>query len=295
MKIVHSFWSKPFANQLGEEKHYGGWRQLKYHYISWVLSCLTFKDQYDHVELVTDEAGKKLLIDQLQLPYTSVKVTLDRLNNYPESLWAIGKLHAYSLQNEPFVHVDGDVFIWQRFEPYLEKAELIGQHVDRIEGHYEFGVQQLQEFGIDLPPECDADFKKQKAFNATNAGILGGNNTDFFKEYAERSFWFIDKHLNKMTPSLIGTNYALLYEQYLFSVLARSRGILVRHYLEAKDGSIMELANFMRKYGDKRFVHLLGDSKGRFETCREMELQLLTEYPEYYEKVYAFLKDSAYV
>lgn len=290
MKIVHSLWSKPaLKRKKGTEKTSGGWRHEKYYYMSWALSCLCFKEQYGNIELVTDIRGKKLLIDTLKLPYTSVRVELDVLNHYPSELWAVGKLFAYFLQNEPFIHVDGDVYIWEKFKPDLESAPLIGQHLERVEGHYNFGMKQLHKLGVSLPPEFEEDFQIQKKFNATNAGILGGNKVDFFKEYVERAFWFIDKNLHKIDSSIIGANYALIYEQYLFSVLARAKKIEVHHYIGGNGEDIGQVTNFMRKYGENKFVHLLGDSKSVFDNCRELEMQLRCEYPEYHETIMEFL------
>jgi len=286
MKIVHSFWSKPTINQnVITGKVHGGWRHNKYHYMSWALSCLSFKKQYEKIELLTDSIGKKILIDQLKLPYTSFRLDLERLDKYPKQLWAIGKLIAYSVQNEPFLHVDGDVYVWEKFENEIETAQLVGQHLDIEEGHYYFALKLMKNLGISLPYEMIKDFSIQQKFGATNAGILGGTNLDFFKEYAKRSFWFIDKNLNKVNPNLIGSSYALIYEQYLFSVLARKKGISVKHYLKDKEEDILGLSNFIRRYGPRKYVHLLSKTKFTFESCRELELNLLLDFPEYHERI----------
>jgi len=75
----------------------GGWSDKKYNYMSWAFSCLQFKKYYSEVELITDKLGKELLIDKLELPYTSVKVELDQLNSYHSDLWALGKIVKYNL------------------------------------------------------------------------------------------------------------------------------------------------------------------------------------------------------
>ncbi|MEO1487503.1 MAG: DUF6734 family protein [Bacteroidota bacterium] len=183
MKIVHSFWSKPALEQNSSvEKANGGFRSNKHHYMSWALSCLQFKKYYEEVELVTDLAGKKLLIDTLNLPYSSVRTDFENLSHYPKQLWAIGKLYTYSLQDKPFLHVDGDVYIWEKLDNTLDNAELIGQHMDNNEGPYHYSMEQLKKHDISIPKVMEDDFSIQKKFYATNAGILGGNNVDFFKK-----------------------------------------------------------------------------------------------------------------
>lgn len=286
MKIVHSFWSKPaLASNHRVGRSHGGWRHNKYQLMSWALSCLSFKKQYDKVELVTDAAGQKLLIDQLNLPYTHVRLDLEQLKNYPKELWAIGKLYAYALQEDPFLHVDGDVYIWERFNKTLEEAQLIGQHVDMDEGHYNFGIQQLVQYNITIPYEMKRDFAVHKKFMATNAGILGGTHLDFFKEYVDRAFWFIDQNLAKVDSDMIGSSYALIYEQYLFSVMARQQGLIVEHYIDDESEELVGLSNFEKRYGSKKYVHLLAKTKFTFESCRELELNLLLDFPEYHERI----------
>src|SRR5215213_9355428 len=105
MKIVQSFWTKPFL-QAGEflidSRMNGGWLDRKYNYFSWALSCLQLRKYYSEVELVTDNLGKFILIDCMQLPYTKVVVRLNEIDHYDSSLWALGKIFAYSLQTTPF-------------------------------------------------------------------------------------------------------------------------------------------------------------------------------------------------
>jgi hypothetical protein len=82
MKIVQTLWTKPiFNNDSSDIRHRfnGGWLSWKYYYFAWALSCLRFREYYKEVELVTDNLGKKILVDGIGLPYTSVKVELDCL------------------------------------------------------------------------------------------------------------------------------------------------------------------------------------------------------------------------
>ena len=60
-----------------------------------------------------------MLIDKLGLPYTNVFCDLDKLNGYHTQLWALPKLHTYTQQETSFLHVDSDVFIWEKFDDKL--------------------------------------------------------------------------------------------------------------------------------------------------------------------------------
>ncbi|WP_299529598.1 DUF6734 family protein [Ulvibacterium sp.] len=288
MKIIHSYWSKPAQatfNKKPTEKLNGGWRHPKYQYMSWALSCLSFKKYYDEIELVTDIAGEELLINQLKLPYTSVKVELDKLNNYSKKLWAIGKLFAFGLQDKPFIHVDNDVFIWEQFSKRIENAPLLAQHMDIDEGHYTFAMQHLKDNGIKIPLILRQDFKKHKRYNVSNAGIIGGNDIEFFKKFSNQAFEFIDSNIEYVNGNIIGATYAIVYEQYLFSAMARSENIRIEHFIEDLRTENMGLSNFIQKYEKRKYVHLIAGAKSYFESCRELEQQLILDYPEYHTRI----------
>src|SRR5689334_19052327 len=113
MKIVQSFWSKPLYENKGIKPN-GGWLDKRYYYMSRALSCLQLRKFYDEVELVTDRRGRKILLDVLGLPYTSVKEELDVLDRYPSHLLCAGKIFTCGLQQEHFIHVDEDVYIYKK-------------------------------------------------------------------------------------------------------------------------------------------------------------------------------------
>ena len=54
----------------------------------------------------------------------------------------------------------------------------------------------------------------------------------------------------------------------------------------------MDLVNFMNKYGDKKYIHIFSKTKYCLEYCRELEHQLLLEYPEYHQRILHVLKNG---
>ena len=106
MKIVQTFWHG--NNSLLDNSF--GWMNPQYHLMSWALSCLSLKDNYQNIVLYTDSHGYEIFAEQLKLPYTDIIIQYDNLT-CPEPHWAYPKLLTYSLQKEPFIHVDGTVFI----------------------------------------------------------------------------------------------------------------------------------------------------------------------------------------
>src|SRR5687767_1744547 len=123
MRAIWSFWSKPFARH-----HHRVWASPRHHLFSWVLSVRTAVRHYGPAVLYTDTAGAKLLVDRIGLEFDEVHTDLDALDAVDEGWWALGKLYAYRAQREPFVHIDSDVFLWQRLPPQLEQAPLLAQN-----------------------------------------------------------------------------------------------------------------------------------------------------------------------
>lgn len=288
MKIVHSFWSKPALSKTGNlEKFNGGWRHPKYHLMSWALSCLSFKKHYGEIELVTDATGKQLLIDQLELPYSSVKVELDVLNDYPEYLWAIGKIYSHTLHKEPFLHVDGDAYIWEKFEDLEESANLIGHHLDEgsTAQNYHKAMNHLEDLKVVLPDYLLNDFKNKTVLSVSSAGMIGGSDLEFYRYYAKEAFGLIDSNLSIGSKNLMDDLYALVYEQYLFSVLAGIKNLEITHVFSKTNMASLDMINFMNKNGKDKYVHLFSKAKKCLEYCHMLEHVLLLEYPDYHTRI----------
>lgn len=109
MRIVQTFWT---AGQDPLKCDFG-WRHAEYNLMSWALSCICLRMHYDEVALYTDEEGKHVLIDLLNLPYTEVHVVYDRTLGLSQH-WAQAKMRTYAEQTVPFIHVDGDVYLSRR-------------------------------------------------------------------------------------------------------------------------------------------------------------------------------------
>src|SRR5882672_5621390 len=133
MKIIQTFWTAPIRKNKTDDpfgRNAGGWNSEKYLSMSWALSCLKFRQFYPQVELFTDNEGEDWLINKLRLPFTHVDKSLNTFNDYPSDLWALAKLKTYALQNTPFLHADGDVYIWKAFNPDFIRNELFTQNIE---------------------------------------------------------------------------------------------------------------------------------------------------------------------
>lgn len=107
MKAVYSFYSAPYAGD--PARNPGNWSSPGIEFLIWAWSVLETRKWASKVELVTDYAGATLF-DELGIEFDSVTTALDQIEPEGGKLWAIGKIKAYELQQEPFVHLDGDAW-----------------------------------------------------------------------------------------------------------------------------------------------------------------------------------------
>lgn len=292
-KIVQSFWSKPCLQNRHDGNH-GGWVDKKYHYFSWAFSALQLSTFYDDLELVTDRWGKTLLIDHLALPYTTVKVELDRLAPYPAAFWALGKIYAYSIQEHPFIHIDSDAYIWQRFEPRLETAPLMTQSKE-FDFPQLYEVAQKIEQAFPYLPACYKHERKHApTIQAYNAGIIGGHDLAFFKEYTTEVFRFVDhnrNHIHHIPEQDFGV-VNVLYEQFLLHCLAKEKGTPVTCLIsEAHLPRLQPVQmNYRREMKQHRYLHAQFSHKQTQRMCQLLERWLKLSYPDTYYRILHLLK-----
>jgi hypothetical protein len=280
MKIIQTFWSGNNPSFLNKSF---GWYNPLYHIQSWVLSCQLLKRLYKDVELYTDQAGYDLLINQLQLPYSKVHVVLDELNHYPESVWALSKIHTYSLQKEPFIHIDGDVFIWKPFDKHFTDSELLVQNQEEANHYYESMWQYLQKNLTFIPTEITKYREKSKNLDMYNFGVFGGQNLEFIQHYAKQAFKFVNRNQH-ILEDLNSVNFNIFFEQYLFYCLVADKKVTRYFDTVYKAEKYRDLASFEKVPHEKTFLHLLGNYKINLEVCRKMSRQLSINFPNAYEK-----------
>jgi len=281
MKIIQSFWA---GNQKDIKNGYG-WFQPKYNWTSWILSCNQLVKYYDQVELYTDDFGYDMLINKLQLPYTKVHVVLNELDAYPKDLWAIAKIKVYSLQDEPFIHVDGDVFIWEKFPDDLVSASLITQNLEPTTFYYRHMWDNIYPKLKYLPQEM-IPFHNEETELCANMGIVGGNDLAFFREYAQVAFDFVDKNVS-IAHEINLFNFNIFFEQVLFYDFATLKSKKISFLFDEiwDDNSYSGFGEFYEIPHNRNYLHLLGDFKKSPQICKLMEMYTMKHYPEYYSRL----------
>jgi hypothetical protein len=273
MKAVFSFWSKPYFRSI--HKGHAGFPSEHYFKVALELAVLTARDHFDTIELVTDTEGYAI-IEKLGIQFDSVSLALNDIADIPANLWCFGKLKAYSIQKEPFVHLDYDLFLLKPLRAgFLEKA-IICQSVEPfLVKHYgDYYLPNLEQvFTFPKLPNAykllkDTPLESQKAYNT---GLVGGTNWKALTAYAKMAMKvcrdnlaFIRERYSEFQLSEMN----VVFEQYTLMAFAKLHNIEVTPLLESVVYDNEEVA-------EVGLVHLIASSKSDILTCENMEKTLI--------------------
>jgi hypothetical protein len=290
MRAVWSFWSEPFA------KHYRhNWGTSENHLLAWVISVETARRHYPDTLLVTDSAGKALLIDRLGLHFSEVSTELDRLDGRDAGFWMMGKLVAYSLQTQPFVHIDSDAFLWRRLPESLERAPVLAQHPERYETDHDiYRSEELErafgDTGGILPDEWKWARSRGPVVRAENCGILGGYRVDFLRYYAQSALDLIERKENVIGWSKVADKWRhnFLIEQFLLSAMldfhrfhpeSPFRGVRARYLFDSWEDALDPNCA-----ADRGFTHLMAGAKRAPSVMNRISERVRRDWPDYWAR-----------
>lgn len=266
-KAVFSFWSKPYLKD-GDARYFGGFNNKKDFLYSWVLSVNCAKKIFPYVELVTDELGLEIL-KPLNLPFTSIRVELNAIDDINPQLWAAGKIYAYLIQDKPFVHIDYDFYLWDNLDN-AGYSDIICQEVenDFVRGLYNNILERYINKSELIDSEiCKYLFNFGKNVYALNCGIFGGNNINMINYYSKKSLNLFREMSNH---SITDINYlldfadSLLPEQHYLGMIVKNYGLKI--YCVR---------------GSKKMTHLISTSKKNNFSIEKLINRVNSDYPEY--------------
>ena len=287
MRAVWSFWSRPF------HQYYGSiWCKPLHHMLAWRLSLLTASRHYPETVLITDGAGKKLLVDQLGLPFAEVSTELDRLRDVDAGWWAMGKLVAYSLQDRPFVHLDSDVFLWKALPPHLLESPVFTQYPEGFTEHGpHYRPQDIEwafaQHSVKLPREWEWARSKRGLYPAENCGVLGGAHFEFLRYYAQTALDLAlrPEHAAAWARLDDKQRYNIVLEQFFLSACAGFhrfhptspyRSVQIHHLFASWEDACDP--NYAARIG---FTHLVAGAKSHPTVGRRLEERTRSEDPAY--------------
>jgi hypothetical protein len=246
------------------------------------LAVLTAKKHFPKVTFVTHDFGLRVFRDILKLP-VDFTTELNQMDGVSDFWWAYGKVIAYSSQNEPFVHIDNDAYLFSGLPKRMLEAELVFQSKEFMDkpGYGWYNILK--------PCWREAVVKPKQIVNITdyayNCGIAGGNNFEFFKEHQKCSAEYIfspenqDLLFKKYKDILIHQN--LFHEQYFIASLVKAKKL--RNKVEVLSDNIEDI----NKCGVS-YCHLWGLSKRHEKNIFKLYNRLNKDFPEFYNKVKTF-------
>ncbi len=290
MRAVWSFWSKPF-----QARKNPGWYSELHHLLAWGLSLRTARRHYPETMLITDEPGKRLLIEQLGLPFGHVSTELDRLANVDPGWWALGKLLTYCLQDKPFVHIDTDVFLWKPLPRAVAESAVFAQCPEFYPNGSKPSLSEIErafaEHGGILPVEWQWTRSRGNGFfTEQNCGILGGWHVEFLRYYSRTALDLVLRSENASAwshlPDKARHNFTV--EQFLLSACIdfhRShptspyRGVDAKHLFSSVDDACD--SNRALRLG---YTHLWGGTKSLPAVGRRLEERVRRDDPTYFRR-----------
>lgn len=242
----------------------------------WKLSLALIKKNYPNSEinLVCDKNGKDILQN---LPFDNFHVLLNDIN-YP-SIWSLGKIYTYNFAcsaDKPFLHIDADVFLWDRLPTELIESPVFCQSEDRIVGSNFYDFEKLNYY-TNLP--VPIEWVSNKGVMAYNLGIFGGTDITFIQEYCSYVLDMVNNPLYQFlwtsTPVIpLSENFNLsstkscLLEQGNFGIFC---------HLKNKTPSILftnENDSANKSY--KKYTHLVG-RKGEEEIIKRINARVSSD------------------
>lgn len=298
MIAVWSFWSKPFF-----VSRKGIWVHEKHHLLSWVLSVETARKHFQKTVLYTDDLGARMLIDGLDLEFDEVSTALNALAGHDPRWWALGKIFTYKLQQEPFIHIDSDVYLWKPL-PLTSQTLLFAQNPEPFVIGASYYKPEQFEAAVKrqpsgwLPQEWRWYRSCRHGQRAESCGVFGGNQTDFIHHYATLGVRLIEHPGNQNAWKTLSNQAErnILVEQYLLSACIEYHQnnpdsphyAINIHYLFAT----MDDAFNPEKAKQSGYTHLIADTKKNKTIARNLERRVEKDYPAAYARCLKHIRSS---
>jgi hypothetical protein len=276
MVAVQTFWLKK------NDKNWHNWGEKKNLMVSCSLSFFLLKRIFKKVNLVCNELGKKFLTEELGLRFDNIHIIQleeEKLNDF---VWSINKIYSYSIQNEPFIHVDTDFFMFDKPSKEFFDSEIFAQNLEIDHPIYTILRKSSLDLGLKLP---EFILETQYPAVALNVGIIGGRNLSFFKEYFLLAKSIISD--NRILLERHAESFKFFYlflEQHILYEAMKKRKLNIRTLTMPSFRSAYDhITSFRSGVNKSPFVHLIGNYKQKPELVASMHQELQNLWPDQYE------------
>lgn len=262
-KYIWTLWTIPWGP-------FPVWKLMCY-----ALSIELVKRITGDILIYTDKRGANLLKKyKIDVPYRVIDFNI---KNTEIPKFSGAKLLTMSLQEEPFVHLDHDVFLFneQQEDP---SADITVQSIEtgllfyRV---YSSGYSLLKRQGVKVPEAMDL-CAQNNDYSAYNCGYVSANNLDVVQEWCKIGI--------EMSNSYIPVNRSdnCIPEQYLLYVLAQYKQYNIKCLFSDPVFNQDESVN-------AGYVHLMNSKKTHYQY---LTLRLLERCKQFAPKFYDSLSED---
>ena len=228
--IYYSFWTN-------------GWRQINQNLDLWSLSFSLAKRAYpkSKMYLVTDSKGAEILRG---LPFDKVFILLDEFHIF-KKIWSLGKIIAYkkaASESNFFLHLDADVFLWEKLPEDLIKSKIFAQSFDVARRHKDslgnsaYDIEHIiREYGC-APELWEENINSNEMM--INMGIFGGKDLEIINEYCDLALEmildkkFYDLWAGKNLGEKVKTCLPCMMEQMNLALFLKKKNIKIKLLFE---------------------------------------------------------------
>jgi hypothetical protein len=276
MKIIFSYWSqaKPEHNSVFKE-------------LAAVSNYFAQQHGYETI-LYTDVAGN-LLLNKIE--YDQIILMPEHiLNQFPQTGWSLGKLLATSMTNEPFLHLDFDLFLFKPIEEKFLNKEAVFFH-DEI---WMDETLANSSFILKKKPEILKDINNYRSYNCA---IFGGNNYKAFQDSAKYicNFAMVNaSFLEKMSMQQRVLKRKKLVNDYIYLAIMLEQLWMPQILLKkgVKNIETILYEESMGKYINKNYAENIDVTNF---TQQEKNSEHDTEYREFYNLLNKSATEKGYI
>ncbi len=286
MNLIQSFFNK----KISEEKlnYKGGYLSPFIFWLSMAYSCLLLKRNNPSLHLLFygNETIVHILRDLFNLPYDNYYVC-EYNDEYDEWFYCWPKILTYQKQNEPFLHIDCDIFMWTPIPETLLKAPLVAQHKEKDSHFYREVFNEIKKDNVILPQYMQHCIG-EKYIYSYNAGIIGGNDLEFLHRYIKHITTFVSENKARFATATRKFLYNVVLEQWLYYGLATFEHREVCTYykntitdFDMKDNKI---PNQVVSGTPLNYMHVM-EYKDNIRCNKFIVYKMLNEFPDQYMQI----------
>lgn len=235
--------------------------EIYLNFYTFLLSYLTLKKYYGSVTMYCNRKAYDTFIKYI--PYDKIII---KENQYTQKFWSAYKLDVIESINEPFIHVDTDVFIFNDlFKPYIENTN-----------NYDLLIQHIINSDTPIIKEiCSPEKFDRRSFTC---GVLGINNMNIKNKYitnTKKVYNLINDNIITGNPSVLG----FILEEFTLYLTALNYNLKwyeILPYDEIQKNGLYETCEKVK------YTHMWFQSKFTEKNIKLIKNKIKKDFFEYY-------------